>query len=157
MRTPCLDSAPAARVVAARHEAGHALLAYVGGVEIESVRVTDTGTGKVIPVGEVAAAPTDWLLVAIAGNIAEPPNMEGPIPHVDSEDRKLAYAAGLIIGRTSFSDLEAARREVMRTLTDHRCHHTLLAEYLCVRRNTTIPWADVESELKDIFTKCEGL
>jgi hypothetical protein len=141
-------------VVAARHEAGHALLAYLGDVAIESVRVTDTGTGKVSPVAEVADAPEAWLLVAIAGNVAQPSKLDGAAPRVDSEDGKLAYAAGLKIGRTSFNDVEAARQGVMDTLADHCCHHTLLAEYLCIRHNTTIPWADVESQLKKIFKTC---
>jgi hypothetical protein len=152
--TPCLDDAPVGRREAARHEAGHALVAYLGSVAIASVRVTDTGTRTVIPIGEIADAPRAWLLAALAGSVAQPPDLDGERPHVDSTDGKLAYAAGVLTSSTSFADLEGARDDVGRLLAEYRCHHSLLAEYLCAHHNRTIPWSALEAQLKVIFLRC---
>lgn len=152
--TPCLDEAPHGRRNAARHEAGHVLLAYIGNVAIASVRVTDAGTGKVVPIGDVGDAPRSWLHAAIAGTVAQAPDLAGPSPHMESDDGRLAYAAGLMLDSTTFNGVQVARHDVMVILEDHRCHHTLLAEYLCVHHNTTIEWVVLAREIETIFATC---
>jgi hypothetical protein len=153
--TPCLDAAPAGRRDAARHEAGHVLLAYLGRVAIQSVQVSDAGTGRVVPDGNVGDAPTSWLRSAVAGLVGQALDLAGPSPHIDSDDGKLAYQATVILKVPFTEATQAARVYVMEILALHRCHHALLSEYLCNHHNTRIEWSDLSPQLDRIFEECE--
>ena len=135
-------------LAACYHEAGHALLAHIEEVPIKSVRAKCSGTGKVEPVDIEKASPEAVLRIARAGVAAEQIALGIPTGwDVNSDDGVLAHQAKLKMNGDLQEAEAAAVQHVETMLITRRQELDALATFICHRPNTTILWADIESEL----------
>lgn len=139
------------------HEAGHALVAYLEGVRITSVRASRAGRGRVKPENLDDADPLAVLRVAHAGVAAERVGLgcESARLHVDSDDGTLAYQAKLKIDGNHRKLDQEAEQYVEAMFKEREAELRALATFICDRLNHVTPWADIKAELDRISCKMD--
>lgn len=137
------------------HEAGHALVAHLLDVRIESVSASESGTGKIEVIDIERQNHGDVVRVARAGAYGERVGMGGKRVrlHVDSNDGILAHQAKLRLQRESPKEAaridEEAQKDIEGMLKEHIDELRFLASRICDRHNTKVPFEELQNALRE--------
>ena len=133
------------------HEAGHALVALVHEVPMQSVRANVSGSGSLRIAPEVLknAEPDTLVLIAAAGEAAADVFATFGVPG-SAEDKAVAYRAtqrkvdrgDKVRWETYWPD---AVSSASSCLSEWKEELGKLAEWICARHNRRIPWAEVQA------------